>query len=213
MDTVTLSAPDPDELGVAIRAAQAQLEKAVIEGNLSNDPLRLPLAAMAMSLGAQLKLFNAHFEQLQNASRRLDGHAASIKAISFDPKQLKVLEEAAVTGANRAARQFASAHNWRTLGILAGVLLGCVTLAALGGWWLGWQEGVDRFRFADTGLAEITSSNPALAAQWVNLMRWNNFDNLMDSCRGDRVAVDNPTGRRACALPLWIEPPKSGSAP
>ena len=116
-------------------------------------------------------------------------------------------------GAHKAARQLASAHNWRTLGILASVLVGCITLATFGGWWLGWQEGVDRFRFADAGLAEITNSNPALAAQWVNLMRWNNFDNLMDSCREDRVSLDKPTGRRACALPLWIEPPKPGSAP
>jgi hypothetical protein len=54
---------EPEELGEAISHAQHELERAVREGGLSKDPMRLPLGALAVTLGAMHKLFAATVEQ------------------------------------------------------------------------------------------------------------------------------------------------------
>ena len=57
---------DPDAVGEALRDAQASLEQAVVHGNLSKDPMRFPLGALAVDARC-----DAH--DVQRARRAVEG--------------------------------------------------------------------------------------------------------------------------------------------
>ena len=71
MDGVTTVGLGADEAGEAVRHAQAELERAVREGNLAKDPMRLPLGALAVTLGAQHQLHVAHVRQSRATVERI----------------------------------------------------------------------------------------------------------------------------------------------
>ena len=75
MDAVTpieSDAATPREAAAAIRHARAESDRAVLEGGLTKDPLRLPLGALALTLGAMEKLFNATAARFQTTSEDFD---------------------------------------------------------------------------------------------------------------------------------------------
>lgn len=107
------------EFEVAIEAAVAELDRSVMEAGLNDDPLRHPLAALALFLRAQRQLYvddKAAREQQIAASRRPIGD-----------EDMRRLTRAAANGAERRAAELARAANWRTQllgGIAALVLIG-----------------------------------------------------------------------------------------
>ena len=115
------------------------------------------------------------------------------------------LGRATTYSVNRHLVQMVRAHNLRTLLIYGGAFVGAVLIALGGGFWWGQASANAAVRETEAQLAQAFQAGPAAAATWANLMRWNDIAGSMASCKND--AGRSETGRRACAVPLWIEPP------
>jgi hypothetical protein len=198
---------EPEELGEAISHAQHELERAVREGGLSKDPMRLPLGALAVTLGAMHKLFAATVEQFHLSARRLDQSAAEMARQPISPDAVARLERAAATGAERRAVELARAHNLRTVLIAAGVLVGSTVAAGGLGYWRGHTSAVASIHETEDGLEAAFRTSPDAAAAWVNLMRLNDLPHALATCTGDRTFTDQ-LGSPSCLLPMRLEMPK-----
>ena len=89
----------------------------------------------------------------------------------------------------------------------AAVILAAGLLVALvgGGYWWGHSSATARIQETETGLAAAFANGPEAARQWWSLMAWNDPREALAQCQGRAVSVQG--GRRACAVPLWIEAP------
>ncbi len=205
-------APDPTreapELGETIRAAQAQLERAILEGRLQDDPIRFPLSALSTMLGALHRLFvdgTLTLEATLKAARQpIDREAmAQIE---------QTLAKGVISSANewtaRLAAEQARAHVRRN--VLVVTLTGFVLLGVgfAGGW--AWQAR----NVADVqrAMTEHQDTMPALqreasrdgqksATQWVGIVAYNHLSDVTDNCK---ITVVN--GRRRCETAIWIDP-------
>jgi hypothetical protein len=190
----------PAEVSAAIRHARAELERAVREGGLSQDPMRLPLGALAVTLGALEKLFATTVAQFRVTSEGLDHRLAATLGQASQPADPKVMEQlrvAAARGASQEVLALVRAHNWRTTLLAGAVLAGSGLIAGAGAYWWG-------YRAAENRLIEIPAAIGAAltgrdAAAWLDLMRNNDIAQAHRTC-----AAQN--GRNACSFALWTEP-------
>jgi hypothetical protein len=195
-----IDAAGPEEVSAAIRHARAELERAVREGGLSRDPMRLPLGALAVTLGAIEKLFAATVAQFRITSEGLDRRLTTALCQAnqpADPKTMEQLRVAAARGASQEVLALVRAHNWRTTLLAGAVLAGSVLIAGVGGYWWGYRAAENRLIEvpAAVGMA-LTGRN---AAVWLDLMRNNDIDTVNRTC-----AAQN--GRNACSFSMWAEP-------
>ena len=221
MDTVTPTEIEPlgygpEEAGAAIRQAQDELERAVQHANLTKDPLRLPLGALAVTLGAMHKLFVANLTHHRLVAGEMDRRAEEVARHPIDPLALQALVKAAATGADRRAGDLARAQARRTAMIAGAILAGSVLTTAavfgLGGYWWGHSSAVASIHETEAGLDAAFAAGPEAATGWMNLMRLNDLNKVLAACAGDRGYTD-PNGRRACNAPLWLEPERPGAPP
>ena len=204
----------PEDLSAAIRHAQAELERAVREGGLSRDPMRLPLGALAVTLGAIEKLFLATVGQFRTTSEDLD-HRLTVavqRAIQpTDPGAMERLRIAAARGASQEVLALVRAHNRRTALAAGVVLTGSILFAGIVGFcWGRWSAESD-IHETELTLSKAFRDGPEAASDWANLMTHNDLPTAMASCAGSRVVVQD--GRRACAIPLWLDPAKERGPP
>lgn len=209
MDGVTPGALDADEAGEAVRHAQAELERAVREGNLARDPMRFPLGALAVTLGAQHRLHVANVQQSRTVVTGLEQLVTAIKEPRqpLDPAALVRLEEAAATGADRRSAALARAHNLRTLLIYGGGVLALVVVVATVAFLWGRAAANVAVVETERRLAAAFQDGPGAAAAWVNLMEQNDLPHSLGLCTGPRAYTDQ-TGRKLCLLPVYLEPPR-----
>jgi hypothetical protein len=205
VDGLTAGSLGPDEAGEAVRHAQAELERAVREGNLTKDPMRFALGALAVTLGAQHQLHVDNVRQLRAVVADVEQQMSAAIEVArqpVDPTAIKRLETAAATGAARHAAELARAHRWRTIVIAAAVLVGGVVAGAAGGVLAERHSQIA----TEAGItAEAFSDGPAAAAAWLNLMRANDVVGTLATCTGKSVVVAD--GRRACGVAMWLDPP------
>ena len=209
VDGVAPGTLDPDEAGEAVRHAQAELERAVREGNLAKDPMRFPLGALAVTLGAQHQLHVANIRQTRFVITGLEQLVAAIKEPQqvLDPAALVRLEKAAATGADRRTAALARAHTLRTVLIAAGVLVGSIVAAGVVGYWWGSASMAASVHETEGGLAEAFRDGPAAAAGWLDLMRNNDLPNALATCKGNMAFTDQ-LGAPSCLIPLRTAPPR-----
>ena len=210
MDGLTAGSLGPDEAGEAVRHAQAELERAVREGNLAKDPMRLPLGALAVTLGAQHQLHLANVRQLRaitsDVGQQLSAALETAK-LPVDPAAVERLETAAANGAAQRARELAWTHGWRTIVIAAAVLVGGIGAGAVGGVWADRHNQLA----TEAGIAAEASRNgPTGASQWLAWMQNNDVNELRAACEKSTVPLG---GRRACAVGLWLDPPVNTAPP
>ena len=101
----------------------------------------------------------------------------------------------------------------RNTALLAAAVL---VLAAGGCLWGGYHWGSSDARAdihqTEAGLRQAFAQGPAEAASWLGLMQWNSLQAILEHCgRGRAFFVQG--GRRACNIPLWIEPPQPSPPP
>ena len=212
MDAVSPTEVDitgPEEVSAAIRYAQAELERAVREGGLSRDPMRLPLGALAVTLGAIETLFVATVAQFRVMSDRFaygltaaPGQAAQ----PVDPKVMEQLRTAVARGASQEVLALVRTHTARTMLLAGAVLAGSVLIAGVAGYWWG-------YRAAETRLVDVPAAIGASltgrdAAVWLDLMRNNDIGRVNRNCA-------NQNGRTACSFSMWTEqmPPPGQMGP
>jgi hypothetical protein len=117
------NAPSPTPAGDfagRIQEAQRQLSESVAVAGLQRDVYRFPLEALAIVIGT----FPQFVTRLE-ATRQ-----------PFAAEDLRRLERAAATGADRRAMELARAANRRTALIGAGVLTAALLIGAGAGYWL-----------------------------------------------------------------------------
>jgi hypothetical protein len=203
-----------EDLGAAIRHAQAELERAVREGGLSRDPMRLPLGALAVTLGAIEKLFLATVAQFRITSEDLDHRLTVAVQKANQPTDLKAMERlciAAARGASQEVLALVRAHNRRTTLVAGVVLAGAMLFAGIAGFcWGRWSANSD-IHETELTLSKAFKDGPEAASDWANLMTNNDLLSAMATCTGSRVVVQD--GRRACAMPLWLDPMQERGPP
>ncbi len=208
MDSVTPASLNADEAGEAVRHAQAELERAVREGGLSKDPMRLPLGALAVTLGAQHQFHLANVRQLRAVASDIEQQMSTALEAArrpADPAVVDRLEKAAARGADRRSAELARAHNLRTLLTYGGAFAAAVLAAAIGGAVWGSSNQVATVRSTEAGVSAAFRDGPAAAASWLNLMKSNDPAQALAACVGANIRVIE--GRRACNVPIWLDPP------
>ena len=181
---------DDDQVLAGILAARADLDGAVAKAGLTGDPIRYLLAASSAGLGA-------FASGIQAIRQPLD-------AVTVE-QAVERLEQAAVRGADRRAAELARSRNRRTL-LTYGGAFAISILAAVGGGFLWGQASANAaVRQTDQQLALAYRDGPSAAATWANLMRSNDANLMLAACTG--LAVKTLEGRKACNLPIWLDPP------
>jgi hypothetical protein len=214
----------------AIRAAQAELDRAEQLAQLDNDPtahtlhaLRLFLDSTAAIAADQRRVMAEHRQNIDrdfSAVRQArDGLAQTIDQ-AF--KAAKAQAEAAhadlsrqfVASFAKEAEQRLTAMSrwvwWRTLASGAALAIVILGLGYGLGYWRGNAAGYSQAAgtIHAAGAVEqsvLTSQGPAGLAQWHQLMRDNAIlDTMKSDCSGKNVAHQD--GRTACHLWLWTTP-------
>jgi len=178
-----------------VRAAQDDIAMGVDRAGWRDDPLRHPMAALSTTIG----LFPPFLERMEAVAEQMR------RPVTDD--ELNRLQTAVIRGADRRAADLARAHNLRTLLLYGGAFVACVVLAAVGGFWWGQATAADSIQETEQRLALAFRDGADAAAGWARLMEQNDIGKAVAQCTGQRTYVD-ATGRKACAVPLWIEPPK-----
>ena len=95
-----------------------------------------------------------------------------------------------------------SRNSW--IASVAGVVAVLGTLGSAS-YLFGRQQGAAAAYTTDENLRTVLRVNPTKAPTWLNLMNSNDPDQTFAACHGAAVHVYN--GRRACEVPVWLDPP------
>jgi hypothetical protein len=188
VDTLNAPAAAPSDPRAAIGRARADLRLAASKAQLEGDPLGPVLDAFGASLGAMGELLD-HAEasrQPTDASARADMTRQLVQACRAD-----------------FVRQ-ASTQS-RRLAVLSGLGAAVLLLGALGGGYL-WGRSTEAAEVRQaTGLIRVAlSEGSASARAWADAIRRNDLVGLLARCEGRAIWAD-AGGRRACAVPLWLD--------
>jgi hypothetical protein len=191
------------ELEATIEAAIDELDRSVTEAKLQDDPLRLPLAALASFLRAQRQLY-------VDATVML---AAQIEAVQ-QPISAADIARLNAAAARHAARQIPRALDRLVIQRFSWMVLVAVGIAITGGiglyelsWRNGHAERVSEVQHTVDALANaaISHGGSGAAEQWLALMQNNDIIRSPRSCFTQE-------GRAACSIVLWTETPPSPPA-
>ncbi len=180
-----------------VQAAQADLQHGIDRAGLRDDPFRHPMQALSSIMGLFPGLVGRLDGAINQARQPIDPAAVE--------RAVERLEQAAVRGADRRAAELARSRNRRTLLTYGGTFAISILAAAGGGFAWGQASANAAVRQTDQQLALAYRDGPSAAATWANLMRSNDANLMLAACTG--LAVKTLEGRRACNLPIWLEPP------
>lgn len=105
----------------------------------------------------------------------------------------------AVTPAN--GRLVARELRTRTVLGTAGAMIAALLVVGGIGYYQGRTDGAASVRFAGEDVQAAFQRGPGAAAAWLGLMRANDPVQALAACK----ALAGP--RRACAVPMWLDPP------
>lgn len=210
-----LSAPDisePDELAAMVEGARTEMERAIQLSGLKNDPLVPLMRAVASSLLVQHRLHRANAAHLHDVSDQLDRQVS--RSLAAADRELAAREAAVlerlVPQLVAATDQAVKARLWTVkLRIVAVSAAGAVTLLLValgGGYTMGLKSGqAAGLRTQNAIIAAAEQDGPAAAALWHQIIANNDPRTAMAQCR---KAITQQDGRRACLLPVWLDPPR-----
>ena len=197
-----------------LAAARARLQAAAIRaGFADDDPLGPVLRALSDVLGAVGAITTEHAQRLE----AVQTNARDLAQTEIDrAKQEITAAESATIGrismaiaasANAALLRRVRVFDRNTALAAASVLFAFVVLSLGGGYLYG--RTAARAEIVQTGhdlsAAFRTGANGASA--WLTLMMANDPTQALAECRGPALWTDKATGRRACRVPLWLDPP------
>ncbi|MBI0435863.1 hypothetical protein [Roseomonas sp. KE0001] len=178
------SAPQP-----AIGHAQAALRQATARAEMEGDPLRPVLAALSASLGAMdglLAQAEAHRQPL-DAKERAEMVRQVVQVTRADLLRLAGLRA-------------------RRLAIMAGAGAATLLLSAVAiGYLSGQAAERSGIQSASAVIQSALSDGAASGQVWAEAIRRNDLPALLQRCQGEAVWTDVSTGRRVCAVPLWLD--------
>jgi hypothetical protein len=182
------------ELGVAVAAARAELERAVTLGGLQNDPLRHPLQALSLHLQTLHRLS-------VDVTSALD-RAAEEARRPIRQEEIRRVGQAAADGAAAFAKRLVWTETARLVLLAAGILAGTNAITGALCWWLGHRAETAVVQQAADSLPAAAATYGADAAPvWFGLMQHNDIRAALASC-----SRFDSNGRSACRVALWLEP-------
>lgn len=113
--------------------------------------------------------------------------------------------------ADRALTRRVTILQWNRVAWAAAILV-CLTVGSLvGGYWWGRDTALSSTHETEAGLQVAFEDGASAAQTWLNLMQWNDITKALAQCT--EAAVSIQSGRKACNVPLWIEPPQPAPPP
>lgn len=184
------------DVAAAMRQARADLEAAAETARAEQDPLAPVLAGLSSSLGTLV----AVQARMEAGREPLD-----------DKARAEIV--CGLIAACRADFVRAAGLQARRTAVLAGLAGAVLLLGALGGGYLwGRSAEVAEVREATGVIRAALSDGSASARAWADAIRRNDLVGLLARCEGRAVWADT-SGRRACAVPLWLEDAPPPAAP
>jgi hypothetical protein len=202
-----------DDLGAAVRAAQNELTTAVQRGGLLNDPLRFVFGAVSTALDVMFQLFAVNAQHYRDVSDDLDRQTRDIVTRARSEIEIAQAQSIqAIATAIASTAEQALVRRVRTLDrrlalSAAGVLFGVAAVCFAGGAWWGRASAAARIARTNAGIAAAIRDRPAEAKVWLQLMQANDVQQGLQACSGQWT--DPKTGRRACSMPVWLDPPQN----
>jgi hypothetical protein len=202
-----------DDLGAAVRAAQDELTTAVQRGGLLNDPLRFVVGAVSTALGVMFQLFAVNAQHYRDVSDDLDRETRDVVTRARSEIEIAQAQSVqAIAAAIASTAEKALVRRVRTLDrrfalTAAGTLFGVAAVCFAGGVWWGRASAAASIARTDAGIATAIRERPAEAEAWLQLMQANDVQQGLQACSGRWT--DPKTGRRACSMPVWLDPPQN----
>lgn len=192
--------PEPesgdDALEREFREAQDGLEEAIARAGMTQDPYVHVLHWQKRDTALRFRLTRLVLDK-QEAARQ-----------PLDPAAIRRIEAAAAQGASSKAREIAVGYRRLTLVAAAGIVLGGLGITGVGGYGWGHATAMAQRRATEARLSAAFSEGGKGAALWLALMQYNDLGAALANCTPARVYTDRE-GRRACAVPLYIEAAKA----
>ena len=195
-----------------LRAAAARA------GFADDDPLGVVLSALADLLGAVGTVTGEHARRLQT----LQAGAREVAQLEIDRarQEIAAAESATVGRISSAIAASADAALARRVRVFdrntalaaTGILCASIGIAAGGGYLRGSVTGRAEVVRTEQKLAAAFRAGASGASAWLTLMTANDPTQALAECHGAALWIDKATGRRACRVPLWLDPP-SPTAP
>lgn len=194
MSTTTAAAPSDPR--AAIGRARADLRLAASKAQLEGDPLGPVLEAFGASLGAMGEVL----DHAESSRQPLDASAQA----EMTRQLVKACRADFVRQAGAQSRRLA---------VLSGAGAAVLLLGALGGGYL-WGRSTEAADVREaTGIIRAALSDGSASARaWADAIRRNDLVGLLSRCEGRAVWAD-ASGRRACAVPLWLDEAPPPAAP
>ncbi len=214
-----IAAADPDGIRQATAKLIEEMEDAARESGLlpgePMSPLLSTLGRMVAWTGELTATIAQNTrEQAEQVSRTV---ADARKAASAEIERERAAVSAEKAGIVRelsteiaAATRTAQTWHRRTLDrnsllATAGAMVTALLLVGGLGYWHGRAVGAASVQITEEGLQAAFQHGPAAAATWLGLMRSNDPIQALAVCKGAVAKGDDP--RRACAVPMWLDPP------
>jgi hypothetical protein len=204
-----------DDLAAAVRAAQDEMLVAVQRGGLVNDPLRYVLSAVSAGLGAIFQIFAASAEHYRDVSGEIDRQTRdAVARAQLEIEQKEAQSIHAIAGAIASAAEQALTRRVHLLDrkiacAAAGALFGVTVLSFAGGFWWGRESAAANAAHTEAGLEIAFRDGSAAANTWLRLMQANDVQQELQSCASEWT--DPKSGRRACYMPIWLDPPHNAA--
>jgi len=193
--------------------ARARLQAAATRaGFADDDPLGPVLTALSDVLGAVGAVSVDHaqrLETLQSGARDLaqtEIDRAKAEIAAAESVTIGRISSAIAASADAALVRRVRVFDRNTALAATGVLLACIGTAVAGGYLYG--RTVTRTEIVQTeqGLAAAFRTGSRGASAWLTLMTANDPTQALAECREPALWIDKTTGRRACRVPLWLDP-------
>ena len=194
------AAAEDDPFAVLVHDAQASLTESIEKAGLGRDPYRFPMGALAQALGV-LPAFMGRLDGVLDHARQ------PVDPVALERSMAQIVERvgrATTHSVNQHMLQMVRAHNFRTLLIYGGAFVGAVVAGIGGGFAWGQASANAAVHETEAQLVQAFQAGPGAAANWANLMRWNDINASLARCTGNMVSASG--GRKSCLTPLWIEP-------
>jgi hypothetical protein len=188
---------EPDDVMMPLVTAFARSIRFMAERGSTSDRM---LAAAAERINAAL------IEARRTADAEAERFNASI--LATETTIIQRIAGSIAASADKALTRRVQVFDRNTALWAAGALFGTAVACLVGGYVWGSNVAEADIHETEAGLRVAFSNSPADAKNWMLLMQWNNVSEALRTCKSPNEAIVDH-GRKACALPLWIEKPQA----
>lgn len=201
------------------------MENAAREANvIEGEPIVPLLDALRRSVAWMGELSARNAQASADQANKIDRTVAEVRRIA----QMEIERERAAVSADKAGiirevsdaiaastrdtqssmARSASRRSWAAS--VGGSVL-ALSIVGSGGFVFGQRLGASNAYETDASLRAVLRVNPTKAPLWLNLMASNDPTQTLAGCQG--ASVHTYAGRRACEVPIWLDPPKAFRSP